>query len=117
MTYLFAWMDDFSRKFMYARYYRDEKLPRMEDCFRQAVLRWGLPEKIYYDNGALFISNYFLFLVSDLEIKKIQHRAYAAWCKEKIENSMKTLKRFQREAGFRTIEELNNTLHAWIEVE
>lgn len=120
MTYLFGWMDDFSRKFMYARYYWDEKLPRMEDCFRQAVLRWGLPENLYCDNGAVFISNYFLFLVSDLEIKKIHHRAYSAWCKGKIENGMKTIKRFQREAGlagFRTIEELNNTLHAWIEVE
>ena len=84
MTYLFGWMDDFSRKFMYARYYWDEKLPRMEDCFRQAVLRWGLPEKIYCDNGSVYISNYFLFLVSDLEIKKIHHRAYSAWCKGKV---------------------------------
>ncbi|KKL21794.1 hypothetical protein LCGC14_2441880 [marine sediment metagenome] len=84
MTYLFGWMDDFSRKFMYARYYWDEKLPRMEDCFRQAVLRWGLPEKIYCDNGSVYISNYFLFLVSDLEIKKIHHRAFCAWCKGKI---------------------------------
>ena len=49
MTYLFAWIDDFSRKIMYARYYWDEKLPRMEDCFRQAVLRWGLPERLYCD--------------------------------------------------------------------
>ncbi len=49
MTYLFAWMDDFSRKIMYAKYYWDEKLPRMEDCFRHAVLRWGLPEKLYCD--------------------------------------------------------------------
>ncbi|GAH69756.1 unnamed protein product, partial [marine sediment metagenome] len=34
MTYLFAWVDDFSRKIMHARYYWDEKLPRMEDCYR-----------------------------------------------------------------------------------
>ena len=37
MTYLFAWVDDFSRKIMDAHYYWDEKLPRMEDCFRRAV--------------------------------------------------------------------------------
>ena len=51
MTYLFAWVDDFSRKIMDARYYWDEKLPLMEDSFRQVVLRWGLPKKLYYDNG------------------------------------------------------------------
>jgi len=49
MTYLFAWVDDFSRKIMEARYYWDEKLPRMEDCFRRAVLRWGLPVRLYCD--------------------------------------------------------------------
>ncbi len=83
MTYLFAWMDDFSRKIMYAKYYWGEKLPRMEDCFRHAVLRWGLPEKVYCDNGRVYISNHFLLLVTDLEIKKIHHPAYASWCKGK----------------------------------
>ena len=120
MTYLFAWMDDFSRKIMYAKYYWDEKLPRMEDCFRHAVLRWGLPEKIYCDNGRVYVSNHFLLLVTDLEIKKIHHPAYAAWCKGKIESVMKLLKKFQSEAvlaDFKTIEELNSTLTAWLDVE
>jgi transposase len=120
MTYLFAWVDDFSRKIMEARYYWDEKLPRMEDCFRRAVLRWGLPERCYCDNGRVYVSKHFLILLSDLEVKMIHHRAYAAWCKGKIENVMKTLKRFQGEAvlaGFRTLEELNSALSAWVEVE
>ena len=120
MTYLFAWMDDFSRKIMYAKYYWDEKLPRMEDCFRHAVLRWGLPEKVYCDNGRVYVSNHFLLLVTDLEIKKIHHPAYAAWCKGKIESVMKLLKKFQSEAvlaDFKTIEELNSTLTAWLDVE
>jgi putative transposase len=119
-TYLFAWIDDFSRKIMYARYYWDEKLPRMEDCFRQAVLRWAIPEKIYCDNGKVYISKYFLFLVNALKIKKIHHPAYCAWCKGKVENCMKSFKRFQREAvlaGFKTMEEFNSALWAWIEVE
>ncbi len=119
-TYLLAWMDDISRKIMYAKYYWDEKLPRMEDCFRHAVLRWGLPEKIYCDNGRVYVSNHFLLLVTDLEIKKIHHPAYAAWCKGKIESVMKLLKKFQSEAvlaDFKTIEELNSTLTAWLDVE
>lgn len=120
MTYLFAWVDDFSRKIMEARYYWDEKLPRMEDCFRRAVLRWGLPVRLYCDNGRVYLSKHFLILLSDLQVKKIHHRAYAAWCKGKVENIMKTIKRFQSEAtlaGFRTLEELNSTLSAWVEVQ
>ena len=120
LTYLFAWVDDFSRKIMEARYYWDEKLPRMEDCFRRAVLRWGLPHKCYCDNGRVYISRHFFLLVTDLSIKKIHHPAYSAWCKGKIENIMKCLKRFQSEAavaGIKTLEELNATLAAWIEVD
>ena len=119
-TYLFGWIDDYSRKIMYAKYYWDEKLPRMEDCFRQAILRWGMPEKIYCDNGSVYASHYFLATVTELNIRKIHHPAYAAWCKGKIENCMKTLKRFQQEAqmaGFKTLTELNASLQAWIELE
>ena len=42
-----------------------------------------------------------------------------AWCKGKIEAFMKTLLKFQteaRHAGFKTLEELNQSLFAWIEV-
>lgn len=120
-TYLFAWIDDFSRKVTYARYYWDEKLPRLEDCFRQAVLRWGLPEKLYCDNGSAYISSHFLFVTNDLDVRKIHHPAYSAWCKGKVESMMKRFKQgFQREAqlaGFKTLEELNSALFAWLDVE
>lgn len=120
MSYLFAWVDDFSRKIMFCKYYWDEKLPRMEDCFRHAVLRWGLPERVYCDNGLVFVSSVFEYLVNSLGIKKIHHPPYQSWCKGKVEAVMKTIKRFQTEArmaGIKTIEELNQTLNAWVEVE
>lgn len=120
MTYLFGWVDDFSRKIIDARYYWDEKLPRMEDGFHRAVLRWGVPKRAYLDNGRVYISKHFLILVTDLGVKKIHHPAYSAWCKGKVESVMKTLKRFQGEAaiaGILTIEELNATLCAWVEVQ
>jgi len=120
MTYLFGWVDDFSRKIIDARYYWDEKLPRLEDGFRQAVLRWGLPKKIYCDNGSVYISHNFTMLVTSLGIRKIHHPPYAAWCKGKAESIMKRIKQFQNEArmaGFKTIEELNSGLYAWIDVE
>ena len=50
-TYLFGWIDDYSRKFLSARYYWDEKLPRLEDSFKTMVLRWGIPKKAYLDNA------------------------------------------------------------------
>jgi putative transposase len=120
-TYLFAWVDDYSRRILHARYYWDEKLPRMEDSFRDMILRWGIPDKVYLDNGSVYIAEQFAWVLAQLGIKKIHHPPYQAWCKGKIEAVMKTLKLdFQAEAeraGFLTLEELNTALWAWIDVE
>lgn len=120
-TYLFAWVDDYSRKLLFAKYYWDEKLPRMEDSFRQMVLRWGIPQKLYIDNGSVYSASQFAWMLGQLSVRKIHHPPYQAWCKGKVEALMKTVKNeFQREAdqaGFLTLEELNTALWAWIDVE
>jgi putative transposase len=120
-TYLFGWIDDYSRKILSAKYYFDEKLPRMEDSFKDMVLRYGIPEKVYLDNGSVYIARQFARVLSDLRVKKIHHGPYQAYCKGKIESLMKTFKRdFQEEAqkaGFKTLEELNSALQAWIEMD
>jgi transposase InsO family protein len=120
-TYLFAWVDDYSRRILSAKYFFDEKLPRMEDTFKTMILRWGIPQKCYLDNGSVYIAAQFAFILSELGIKKIHHPPYQAWCKGKIEAVMKTIgTEFQAEAqqaGFQTLEELNSALWAWIDVE
>lgn len=120
-TYLFLWLDDFSRKILYAEYYWDEKLPRMEDTFKKMILRWGIPKKVYLDNGSVYIASQFAWILKELDIKEIHHPPYQAWCKGKVEAIMKTIKNdFQADAqlaGFKTLEELNTALWAWIYVE
>ena len=58
-TYLFAWVDDYSRKILFAKYFWDEKLPRMEETFKTMVLRWGIPLKVYLDNGSVYSAGQF----------------------------------------------------------
>jgi len=120
-TYLFAWVDDYSRRILSARYFFDEKLPCMEQSFKTMVLRWGIPKKCYLDNAKVYTSAQFAFVLAELNIAKIHHRPYQSWCKGKIESIMKTIKtEFQSEAalaGFLTLEELNSALWAWIDVE
>jgi transposase InsO family protein len=120
-TYLFLWIDDFSRKIVGGRYYWDEKLPRMEDSFKHMVLRWGIPNKVYLDNGSVYIAGQFAWLLGQLGVKKVHHRPYQAYCKGKVEAANKTiLREFQAEAaqaGFATLEELNTAFSAWVELE
>jgi len=119
-TYLFLWLDDFSRKILFGKYYDSEKLPCLEDSFKYMNLRWGIPEVIYVDNGKVYISRHFMGILAELEIKQLRHKPYQAHAKGKVEAVNKTVKNeFQAEAalaGFHTIEELNSAFWAWVEV-
>jgi len=120
-TYLFVWLDDFSRKILFGKYYLDEKLPCLEDSFKYMVLRWGIPLAAYMDNGSVYISRQFASVLAELRIKGLHHKPYQAHAKGKIEALQKTVKNeFQSEAaraGIRTVEELNSAFWAWAEVE
>jgi transposase InsO family protein len=120
-TYLFVWVDDYSRKLLSGRYYFDEKLPRMEDTFKRLVLRWGIPAKVYLDNGAVYIAKQFAWILAQLGTAKLHHKPYQAYCKGKVEALNKTIKNdFQGEAqraGFQTLEELNSAFSAWVDLE
>lgn len=119
-TYLFLWIDDYSRKILFGKYYESEKLPRMEDSFKYAVLRYGIPEKAYLDNGKVYISKHFAFVLGKLKCKKLHHPPYQAHCKGKVEAIMKIIKHeFQDEAqmaGMCTLDELNTAFWAWSEL-
>ncbi|MBA7700712.1 hypothetical protein ES703_109435 [subsurface metagenome] len=64
-TYLFLWIDDFSRKILFGKYYLNEKLPCMEDSFKYMILRYGIPIKIYLDNGSVYISKHFASILAE----------------------------------------------------
>jgi len=119
-SYLFLWIDDFSRKILFGKYYLSEKLPCLEDSFKYMLLRWGIPLRIYCDNGAVYISRHFMGVLAELEIKQLRHKPYQAHAKGKIEALNRTIKNeFQAEAAladFHTIEELNSAFWAWVEV-
>ncbi len=85
-TYLFLWIDDYSRKILFGKYYESEKLPRMEDSFKYAILRYGIPLKAYLDNGKVYISKHFAFVLGKLNCKKIHHRPYQAHCKGNVKS-------------------------------
>ncbi len=55
---LFAIVNDYSRLLVHAQFYWDEKLPRLEDCFKKAILKHGIPERFYCDNGAVFSTHH-----------------------------------------------------------
>ena len=50
-TFLFAFLDDHSRLVPHAQFYWNEQLPRLEDCLKRAISRYGCPLAIYADQS------------------------------------------------------------------
>ena len=67
-TLLFAFLDDMSRLVLHAQFYLTEGLESYLDCLRQALLRRGLPRKLYVGNGPAFRSQHLAQITASLGI-------------------------------------------------
>ncbi|AGA58050.1 LOW QUALITY PROTEIN: Mu transposase/integrase [Thermobacillus composti KWC4] len=122
-TILCLVLDDYSRYILHAQFYFDEKLPRLEDCLKKAILRCGVPEMLYVDNGAAFSSQHLTRICGKLGIDLRHTRPFQPRGRGKIERSFQFIDTsflpevYARiEAGqLTTLEELNDALWAWID--
>jgi transposase InsO family protein len=119
-VFLFAFLDDHTRLIPHARFYWNEQLPRLEDCFKRAILRCGLPLAIYVDQGSVYKSHQLNTVCASLGIQRILASPYAPEGKGKVERFFGFLQSdFLPElarADIRTLPQLNESLLAWIEV-
>jgi transposase InsO family protein len=120
---LFAILDDYSRLIVHAQFYWDEKLPRMEDSLKKAILKYGIPIQFYCDNGAAFSSQHLVRICGKLGIQLSHSRPYRPQGRGKIErvflfidSSFKPEANEQIEQGrITTLEQLNHALAAWVD--
>jgi transposase InsO family protein len=82
---LFAVLDDYSRYVVQAEFYWDEQLPRLENSLKKAILRWGIPEQFYVDNGAVFSSFHLARICGKLGIRLCHSRPYRPTGRGKVE--------------------------------
>ena len=120
---LFAILDDFSRYIVHAQFYWDEQLPRLEDSLKKAILKHGVPEKFYCDNGSAFSAHHLARICAKLQIKLAHSMPYKPMGRGKIERLFRFVDTsFKGEAYLQierkeicTLEDLNNALNNWIE--
>lgn len=118
-TYLIAFIDDYSRLVPYAGFFLSEQAESLEIAFRQAVLRYGVPERLYVDNGKIFVSRMMQIACAHLGIELVRQTPYRPEGKGKIERFFGTVKQaFYPEAkalGLTSPEQLNELFWAWLE--
>ena len=119
-TALFCFIDDHSRLVPYGEFFLEENLPRLERVLKVAVLRRGLPESIYVDNGKVYVSTQLAAACATLAIRQIHSTPYAPNTKGKIERFFGTVRsQFLPEvesAKVATLEDLNGSFQAWVEL-
>jgi transposase InsO family protein len=118
-AHLFCFIDDHSRLVPHAEFFFDEALPRMERVLKVALLRRGVPQAIYVDNGQVYSSVQFSAACATLGIQRIQTAPYSPEAKGKQERFFETLRlQFLPEvepSHITTLTELNVSLWAWLE--
>jgi transposase InsO family protein len=119
-TFLFAFLDDHSRLVPHAQFYWNEQLPRLEDCLRRALLRYGRPLAIYVDQGKVYTSKQLDTICATLGIQRIVGTPYYPEGRGKIERFFQFVQSdFLPElpaSSITTLPALNESLLAWIEV-
>jgi putative transposase len=115
-TYLIAFLDDHSRLIPFAAFYLSENLAAFMDAFEKALMKRGLPRKLYVDNGPAYRSHKLEFTCASLSIALIHARPYKPQGKGKIERFFRTLRSdFLTAADTSSLKSLNASLNAWLD--
>jgi transposase InsO family protein len=123
MAYLVVFMDDYSR-YVFGQFYFEERLPRLEDCFKKALLQHGCPEVCYVDNGAIYSARHFAKICGRLQIELKHTRPGQPQGRGKQEKFFRFVDQsfvpeaydLIEQAKIRTLADLNRFFAAWLEV-
>ena len=118
-TQLFVFLDDCSRLLCHGQFYLDGTLLNLEDCFRKAVLKRGVPKKVYFDNGKVYSSSQMRSTCAYLGIQPIYARPYSPEGKGKVERFLgyvtsSFIPELKKHPA-KNLEELNQLFLAWVE--
>jgi putative transposase len=116
---LFVLVDDHSRLLVHGRWIGNETLRAGQEVLHAAILRRGLPDSLYVDNGAAYSGAELARSCAILGIRLIHSRPYAPQGRGKQERLNRVIReRFMLEAttvGIASLDELNDRFLAWVE--
>jgi len=120
-AYLIAFIDDATRVIPYAAFALRESTSAFLPVFKQALIRRGLPERLFVDNGSAFRSQHLALVCAKLGVALIHARPYQPQGKGKMERWFRTcraqlLARLAPE-DTASLEALNRRLWAYVEGE
>ncbi len=118
-TFLIAFIDDASRVITHGAFFYNDNTENMVDAFRTALFKRGKPDRLYFDNGSNYKSKEILQACIRLDIQLSHAPVRDGAAKGKIERFFRGFRdRFLVQyLEFKTLDELNEKTHEWIENE
>ncbi|WP_066442445.1 DDE-type integrase/transposase/recombinase [Cytobacillus gottheilii] len=116
-VYLVAFIDDATRLVVHAAFYPTLDSRIIEDAFRQAIQKYGVPEAVYFDNGKQYRTKWMSRTCSKIGTRLSYTKPYAAESKGKIERFNRVIDSFISEAIIekpKTLDHLNELFQVWL---
>ena len=117
-TYLSALIDDHSRFILESGWYDNQEALIVEDTFHKAILKRGVMDAVYADNGKQYVSVHLTRALERLGIRYMHAKPYHAWSKGLIERFNSSVDSFLDEVklkNVKSLEELNGYWQVWVE--
>ena len=117
-TYLSSIIDDHSRLIIQSDWYDNQRKEIVEDTVHRALLKYGLFDRFYVDNGKQYISKQLSRSCAELGIRILHAPPFSGKSKGKIERFHQTVDRFIAElavAPVHSIAEMNEKWKIFLE--
>ncbi len=116
--YLVTFVDDATRLVLHGEFYPVLDQVIVEDCFRKAILKYGIPEKVYFDNGGQYRNKWMNRACAKMGIRLLFAKPYSPESCGKVERFNRVVDSFLAEAKLespQSLEQFNQLFAVWLE--
>ncbi len=117
-VYLVIFLDDCTRFILHGEFYPTLDKIIVEDSFRKAILKYGIPDSTYFDRGGQYRNKWMARACSKMGIRLLYAAPYSPEATGKPERFNRTIDAFLNEAVLekpQTLDELNRLFNIWLE--
>lgn len=120
-TYLLAFLDDATRMAPFGAFYHAENAACFQDALKQALLRRGVPRRLYCDNGSTYRTHHLEVICATLNIVLVHSRPHHPRGRGKVERFFRTVRSVflphVTPDMLTSLATLNRVFWAWLEAE
>jgi transposase InsO family protein len=117
-VYLVTFVDDATRFILHGEFYPTLDQVIVEDCFRKAIQKYGVPDSVYFDNGKQYRTKWMGRTCSKLGIRLVFAKPYSPEATGKVERFNRVVNSFLSEVALekpKTLDKLNELFQVWLD--